>query len=101
MVVFPVEIEECLIKHDSVKEVVVFGVQRNQFEHAVCAWVKLKQDKTATADDLKQHCSSHFDSYKVPSYIKFVDEFLVNKLNKYLRKDMEKIYANELNLYSE
>jgi acyl-CoA synthetase (AMP-forming)/AMP-acid ligase II len=92
-------VEECLCKHDAVKEVVSFGVPRSKFEYNVCAWVKLESDKsTVTVEDLREYCSNHLETYKVPKYIKFVNEFPVSKMNKYLRTQMEKEYATELNL---
>jgi acyl-CoA synthetase (AMP-forming)/AMP-acid ligase II len=93
-------VEECLLKNEAVKEVVSFGVARNQFEYAVCAWVKLEKDSSSvTVEQLKDYCSKHLESYKVPSHIKFVDDFPVNKIKKYLRTEMEKEYAKELNLF--
>jgi acyl-CoA synthetase (AMP-forming)/AMP-acid ligase II len=93
-------VEECLLKNDAVKEAVVFGVKKNEFEYAVCSWVILKEHSVTSVDDLKQHCKTRLkSSNKVPSHIKIVDDIiLIKNTSKYSRKNLAEVYGKELEL---
>lgn len=41
----------------------------------VCAWILLKSDQVMTEDEVKSFCKNKIASYKIPSFVKFVQEF--------------------------
>jgi fatty-acyl-CoA synthase len=100
MEIYPSQVEDELRHHSNVLEVVVFGVAINAYASHVCAWVKLKDNSiSTTAEDLQNFLrENRLPEFKVPAYIKFVDEFPTNSLNKYLRTEMSKAYKAELKL---
>ena len=54
------------------------------------AWIKLKKDAAATPEEIKAFCKGRIAHFKVPRYIKFVDEFpmtVSGKIQKYKMRD--------------
>jgi fatty-acyl-CoA synthase len=54
------------------------------------AWIKLKKDATASPEEIKDFCKGKIAHFKVPRYIKFVDEFpmtVSGKIQKYKMRD--------------
>jgi acyl-CoA synthetase (AMP-forming)/AMP-acid ligase II len=99
--IYPIEIEESLSKHSNVIEAIAFGISVNQYEQEICAWVKLKDDKVRTTpEELIKFCLAdpQLADYKVPKYIKIVQDFPTTNLGKYLRRAMEESYKKELGL---
>lgn len=65
------EIEHVLYEHPAVDEVAVYGAPDDRMGEIVCASVFLKQDCTATEEEIKNHVGSHLSAFKVPSHIHF------------------------------
>jgi fatty-acyl-CoA synthase len=82
----PREIEETLYTHPKVQDVQVVGVPDVKFGEEVLACVRLKQDQTATEDEIRDFCRSRLARFKTPRYVKFVDEFpttVTGKIQKF------------------
>ena len=96
--VYPREIEEFLYTHPSILEVQVFGVPDEKYGEQVAAWVQLKDDQQANADEIRAFCEGQITHFKIPKYIKLVDEFpmtVTGKMQKFVMRDQ---YAEELGL---
>jgi len=88
--VYPREIEEYLYRHPKVQDVAVFGVPDQRFGEAVAAWVRLRDGEQATEDELREFCKGQIAHYKVPAYIRFVDDFpmtVTGKIQKFAMRD--------------
>jgi len=88
--VYPREIEEYLYRHPQVQDVAVFGVPDQKYGEQVAAWVKLRDGESATEDDIRNYCREQIAHYKVPAYIRFVDEFpmtVTGKIQKFVMRD--------------
>ncbi len=99
--VYPREIEEFLFKHPAILDVAVVGVPDPRFGEAVCAVVRLREGMQATEADVQAWCQGQIAHYKVPRYVRFVDEFpmtVTGKVQKFLIRDA---VATELGLKSE
>ena len=68
------EVEEALVKHPAVKAAHVVGVPHETRGENVAAFVVLKPDAAATADDIREFCKRTLASYKVPRHVFLVDE---------------------------
>lgn len=92
--IYPREIEEFLYTHPKVLDVQVVGVPDPKFGEEVMAWVQLKEDETATADEIKEYCKGKISRFKIPRYIEFCDSFPMTasgKIQKFkLRENAEK-----------
>ena len=88
--IYPREIEEFLYRHPAIVEVQVFGVPDQRFGEELCAWVKTRGGESLTEDDVKAFCKDQIAHYKVPRYVRFVDEFpmtVTGKMQKYLMRE--------------
>ncbi|HEV3007221.1 MAG TPA: AMP-binding protein [Pirellulales bacterium] len=90
--IYPREIEEFLFTHPAVEQVSVVGVPDPKFVEELCAWIKLKSGATATEDDIRRHCRANLAHYKVPRYVRFVEQFpqtVTGKIQKFkIREQM-------------
>ncbi len=88
--VYPREIEEYLYRHDGIQDVQVFGVPDQKYGEEICAWVKLREGATLEAQEIKEFCKGQIAHYKIPRYIKFVDDFpmtVTGKIQKFVMRD--------------
>jgi fatty-acyl-CoA synthase len=88
--VYPREIEEFLYSHPKVQDVQVIGVPDPRYGEEVCAWVRLRDGETMTADELRAFCQGRIAHYKIPRHVRFVDAFpmtVTGKIQKYLMRD--------------
>ena len=73
--IYPRGIEEFLYTHPSVESAQAVGVPDPKFGEEVCVWIRLRRGATVTADEIRSFCKSRLAYFKVPRYVKFVDEF--------------------------
>lgn len=88
--VYPREVEEFLYTHPSIAEVQVFGVPDERMGEEICAWVQLHPGKTMTEDELKDFCRDQITHFKIPRYVRFVEEFpmtVTGKMQKFVMRD--------------
>jgi fatty-acyl-CoA synthase len=70
----PLEVEELLRRHGSVSEVAVVGVPDVEAGEQVCAWVRLRDDRVATAEELRAYCRDKIAPFKMPKHIWCISE---------------------------
>ena len=73
--IYPREIEEFLYEHPDVLDVQVFGVPDPKYGEEGCAWIRLAEGATTTAEDIRGYCRGRIAHFKIPRYIEFVDEY--------------------------
>jgi fatty-acyl-CoA synthase len=87
---FPAEIEAALIEHASVTEAAVIGVPDPRMGEEICAWIGLRDGARATEEEIREYCRGKIAHYKVPRYVRFVDEFpmtVTGKAQKFLMRE--------------
>ena len=88
--VYPREIEEFLFTHPEIQDAAVFGVPDEKFGEQVAVWIQAKEGATLSEDDVRSFCQGQIAHYKVPRYIRFVDEFpmtVTGKIQKFVMRD--------------
>ncbi|MDT4801595.1 3-[(3aS,4S,7aS)-7a-methyl-1,5-dioxo-octahydro-1H-inden-4-yl]propanoyl:CoA ligase [compost metagenome] len=88
--IYPREIEEFLFRHPKVQAVQVFGVPDQKYGEEVCAWIVLKPGARATEDEIRDFCRDQIAHYKIPRYIRFVDEMpmtITGKVQKFVMRE--------------
>jgi fatty-acyl-CoA synthase len=96
--VYPREIEEFLYTHEDVADVAVIGVPDQRYGEEIMAWVQLREGAAATEEDLKSFCKGKIAHYKVPRYVKLVDEFPMTITGKVQKFKMREAAIEELGL---
>mgnify|MGYP001822477074 CR=1 FL=1 len=91
--IYPREIEEFLYTHPKIQDAKVIGVADEKYGEEVCAWVQLKDGETLTEDEIRDFCKANIAYFKVPRYVRLVDEFpmtITGKVQKFrMREIME------------
>ncbi len=88
--VYPREVEEFLYTHEKIQDVSVFGVPDDQYGEQLCAWIKLKAGCEANEEEMRSFCKEKIAHYKIPHYVRFVDDFpmtVTGKLQKFIMRD--------------
>ena len=98
--VYPREIEEFLFRHPKVQSAQVFGVPDQKYGEEICAWIVLKPGNVCTEDDIREFCRNQIAHYKVPRYIRFVEEMpmtVSGKAQKFVMRErmIEELKLNE------
>ena len=88
--IYPREVEEFLYTHPGVADVQVIGVPDPKYGEELMAWVKLRPGAAVDADELRAFCRGKIAHYKIPRYVRFVDEFpmtVTGKVQKFVMRE--------------
>jgi fatty-acyl-CoA synthase len=99
--VYPREIEEFLYRHPKIQDVQVIGVPDPRYGEELCAWVRLRDGERASDEEIRAFCVGQIAHYKVPRYIKFVDDFPMTVTGKIQKFVMREQTIDELGLATE
>lgn len=86
--IYPVEIENELVKHPAIDDVAVIGVPDQKWGESLVACVILKSGASATPDQLIAFLRDKLAGYKIPRRFEFVDTFPRNATGKVLKRVM-------------
>jgi fatty-acyl-CoA synthase len=95
---FPREIEEFLYSHNDIVAVEVFGVPDEKFGEELCAWIRKREGSDLTEEGVRAFCDGQISHFKVPRYIRFVDEFPLTVTGKVQKYQMRDVMTKELGL---
>ncbi len=80
--IYPKELEECLYRHEKVKDVQVIGVPSKKYGEEICACVIVREGETLTEEEIKAYYKENGAFFKIPSYIWIMDEFPMTSSGK-------------------
>lgn len=86
--IYPKEIEDFLYTNEKVRDVQVIGVPDKQYGEEIMACIVLKEDGSATEEDMKEFVRSHMAKQKTPKYVRFVHDFPMNAAGKIMKYKM-------------
>jgi long-chain acyl-CoA synthetase len=92
--VYPRDVEEVLYKHPAVKEAAVIGIPDEYRGETVLAFVTLREETSATEEELIAFCREYLASYKVPSRVKFRADLPKSTVGKVLRRELARELDN-------
>lgn len=87
----PIEIEQYLAGHPDIKSSVVVGVSDERLGQVPYAFVQAAPDTCLSSKDVIDYCASRIAHYKVPRYVRFVDEFPRTETGKIKRAVMAQL----------
>ena len=87
------EVEEMLFTHSAVSEVAVFGVPHPRWIEAVMAVVVPRAGHSVSEDEMLGFCRKRMASYKVPKFVKFIDDLPKNASGKILKRELRERFA--------
>jgi len=96
--VYPREVEEFLYTHPDVEDVQVIGVPDERYGEELVAWVKRRPGATVDEEALRGFCQGKIAHFKIPRYVKFVDEFPMTVTGKVQKFKMREQSIDELGL---
>jgi fatty-acyl-CoA synthase len=87
-----IEVEDALFKHPAVQAAAVVAKPDEKWGETPCAFVELKPEASATADELMAWCRQHLATYKCPRHIVFTElpKTSTGKIQKFRLRDMAK-----------
>jgi fatty-acyl-CoA synthase len=87
-----IEVEDALYKHPAVAAAAVVAKPDDKWGETPCAFVEIKPDAKASADELMQWCRKHLASYKCPRYVVFAEipKTSTGKIQKFKLREMAK-----------
>jgi len=86
--VYPRDIDEVLYEHPKVAEACSIGIPHEHRGEAIKAFVVLKENETATAEEIIAWCEKNLAKYKLPTEVEFRKELPKTNVGKILRKDL-------------
>lgn len=96
--VYPREVEEFLYTHPDIQEVQVVGVPDKKFGEQVCAWIKCRDGASLSEEEIRAFCKNKITHFKVPHYIRFVDDYPMTVTGKIMKYKMRDAMVEELGL---
>ncbi|WP_404351995.1 AMP-binding protein [Phycicoccus jejuensis] len=97
--VYPREIEEFLYTHPDVLDAQVIGVPDEKYGEELCAWVRMRDGaEPLTVEAVREFCAGRLAHYKVPRYVKVVEEFPMTVTGKVRKVEMRERTVEELGL---
>ena len=84
--VFPSEVEDMLLAHPKIKDLVIVGIPDDLKGEAPKAFIQLKEAESATEEEIREYCKTQMAPYKVPVAVEFIEEVPRAASGKALRR---------------
>lgn len=97
----PHEIEDLLHSHPKVEDVHVVGVPDHKFGEEILASIKLRADHSATESEIRSFCAESLAHFKVPRWIRFVEDFPTTVTGKVQKFKIREQALRDLGLEAE
>lgn len=89
--IYPREVEEVLYTHPKVFEVAVVGVPDPVMGEEVLAFILTRNGNKVSPEELKEFCTGKLARYKIPHYIRFVENLPKTTSGKLLKGELRKM----------
>jgi fatty-acyl-CoA synthase len=99
--IYPREIEEFLYTHPAIADVQAFGLPDHKYGEELCVWIRRREGASLNEQEVVAFCRASIAHYKVPRYVRFVDEFPMTVTGKAQKFLMRKKMMDELALAEE
>ncbi|MEW9700451.1 class I adenylate-forming enzyme family protein [Paenibacillus sp. SI8] len=88
MNIYPIEIEEVLLKDSRIREAVAFGIPDPKYGHKLHVSIVPEIEDDLRPIDVLELCKKHLAPYQVPDVVQIVKEIVRNESGKTIRKQV-------------
>ncbi len=99
--VYPREVEEFLYTHPEIVDAQVVGIPDDRYGEAVAAWVVRRDGSSLDAEGLRAFCKGQIASFKIPTHVRFVEQFPMTVTGKIQKFRMRETMIEELGLVTQ
>ncbi len=97
--IYPREIEEFLYTHPDILDAQVIGIPDEKYGEELCAWIRMRDGaEPLTAESVREFASGRLAHYKIPRYVRIVEEFPLTVTGKVRKVEMRQVTVAELGL---
>jgi len=86
--VFPSEVEDMMIEHPKIKDLVIVGIPDDLKGEAPKAFIQLTEGEKTTVEEIRDYCKARMAPYKVPVAVDFLNEIPRSAAGKALRRQL-------------
>lgn len=87
----PRTVEEVLFAHPKISEAAVVGMRDDVYGENIKAFIVLKPDQAATAEEIIEYCKKNLTSFLTPKEVVFMQALPKNIMGKVLKKELRKM----------
>ena len=91
--VYPAEIERVLYSHKKIKEAAVIGVADKKWGEVGVVFVAAKKEGDISEEEIFDFCKGKLAKYKIPKYVKFINQLPRNDAGKVDRNDLKEKFT--------
>ena len=91
MNIYPREIEEVLYTNEKVNACAIVGVKDKDDSEVPVAYIELKENQTATEEEIKDFLKPHVAVFKMPRKVFFIDKLPRNATGKILKRELREL----------
>lgn len=88
--IYPAEIEKVIMSHPAVRDVQVIPIPDNIYGEQIMACIALNNSEAVDEETIRAYISKHLANYKIPKYIRFINNFPTNETGKILKSELRK-----------
>jgi len=96
--VYPAEVEAFLMRHPKIAEAQIVGVPDLLMGEEPAAFIRLKPGENASEEEVCEYCRAQISRYKVPKYVRFVDQYPLTARGKVKKFELRAWLIKELGL---
>lgn len=87
-------VEYAISSHPKVAEVAAFGVPHPDWMEALTVAVTPIKNESITEEEIIQYCKQKLPGFKVPKYVRIIDDFPRNPTGKILKRELRQRYKD-------
>ncbi|MDZ7332504.1 MAG: AMP-binding protein [candidate division KSB1 bacterium] len=89
--IYTTEIEQLLLQNPKVKEAVVLPIPHPNHKEDVQAFIALKDNEVATAEEIIEYCRNHMPVYKCPTIVRFFPVLPRTKMGRIFKRKLREL----------
>ena len=95
--IYPREIEEFLYTHPGILDAQVIGVPDDRYGEELMVWIRMKEGVDPLSEEgVREYCTGKLAHYKIPRYVRIVEEFPMTVTGKVRKVEMREISTRML-----